>query len=118
MQGYISSVAVVPPVRMDLSGSEVQMVESYRLSLEHWGWRWKSCGSDASSLVLTHFGCVLDASMNAVDLQVGVYHSCFWCVASACSRSPVIGYYSLDLLATSSFAQPDSCALLMPVGSM
>ncbi len=80
MQGYISSVAVLPSVNMKLSSSEVQMLETYRASLEHWGWRWKACGPHAASVLLTHFGSVLGVSMNAVDLQVCVVCSASWCL--------------------------------------
>ncbi|DBA74445.1 TPA: hypothetical protein ACH3X1_011192 [Trebouxia sp. C0004] len=69
-QAYISSVAVIPSVCMNLSSSEVQMLETYRPNLEHWGWRWKVRGPHAASVLLTHFGSVLDVSMNAVDLQI------------------------------------------------
>ena len=82
MQGYISSVAVVPSVRMNLSSSEVQMLETYRPNLEHWGWRWKACGPHAASVLLTDFGSVLDVSMNAVDLQVCVILLCFMVFAA------------------------------------
>ncbi len=82
MQGYISSVAVVPSVSMNLSSSEEQMLETYRASLEHWGWRWTACGPHAASVLLTHFGSVLDVSMNAVDLQVCVVLLCFMAFAA------------------------------------
>lgn len=48
------------------------MLEMYKLSLERWGWRWRSSGPDTTSVPLTHFGCVLGATMNAVDLQARV----------------------------------------------
>lgn len=82
MQGYISSVAVLPSVSMHLSSSEVQMLETYRASLEHWGWRWKACGPHAASVLLTHFSSVLDVPMNAVDLQVCVILLCFMMFAA------------------------------------
>ena len=96
MQGYISSAAVIPSVSMNLSSSEVQMLETYRASLEHWGWRWKVCGPHAESVLLTHFGSVLNNSMNAVDMQVCVVLLCFmvfaaWvCYSDSCSLLPAV----------------------------
>ena len=82
MQGYISSAAVIPSVSMNLSSSEVQMLETYRASLEHWGWRWRACGPHAALVLLTHFGSVLEVSMNAVDLQVCAILPCFMVFAA------------------------------------
>ena len=72
------------------------MLETYRASLEHWGWRWKLCGPHAESVLLTHFGSVLNNSMNAVDMQVCVVLLCFmvfaaWvCYSDSCSLLPAV----------------------------
>ena len=54
---------------MGLSSNEVQMLTMYAAQVQRWGWRWKLSAADNASATLTHFGCLLDATMNAVDLQ-------------------------------------------------
>ena len=69
VQAHIVSVAIVPPVKMCLSSSEQQTLAMYASKVERWGWRWRQCDPQPMSTVLTHFGCVLEATMSAVDLQ-------------------------------------------------
>lgn len=54
---------------MSLSSSELQMLDTYAAQVERWGWRWRLSGPDNTSALFTHLGCVLDATMNAIDLQ-------------------------------------------------
>lgn len=69
MQAPPTSVAMVPAMSISLSSSEQQMLATYAAKVEHWGWRWRLSGPDSTSVLLTHFGSVLDATMNAFDLQ-------------------------------------------------
>lgn len=70
VQAPATSVAMVPAVSVSLSSSELQMLATYAAKVERWGWRWRLCGPDSTSFLLTHFGSVLAATMNAFDLQV------------------------------------------------
>ena len=65
----IKSVAATPPVRMHMSSSELQLLEAFKARLEHWGWRWRLAEDQSTAVVLTHFGCLLDATMSPIDLQ-------------------------------------------------
>lgn len=72
MQASATSVAIVPAVSVSLSSSELQMLATYAAKVERWGWRWRLSGPDSTSVLLTHFGSVLGATMNAFDLQASL----------------------------------------------
>ena len=69
MQAPAISVAIIPAVSVRLSSSELQMLASYASKVQQWGWRWRLSGPDNTTVLLTHFGSVLAATMNAFDLQ-------------------------------------------------
>ena len=52
-----------------MTTGEVQLLEMHKGKLEAWGWRWRFAGHDSILVVLTHFGCILNAAMNDLDLQ-------------------------------------------------
>ena len=72
MQAPVASVAIVPAVSVSLSSSELQMLTTYATKVQRWGWHWRASGPDNSTVLLTHLGSVLAATMNAFDLQASV----------------------------------------------
>lgn len=68
MQAPATSLAIIPAMSVSLSSSELQMLASYASKVQRWGWRWR-LSRDNTTVLLTHFGSVLAATMNAVDLQ-------------------------------------------------
>lgn len=74
-------MALVPAVGVSLSSNEMQLLATYAAKVERWGWRWKLSGPDNTTVLLTHFGSVLAATMNAIDLQARLH---LVSVASCC----------------------------------
>ena len=70
MQAPATSVAIVPAVSVSLSSSELQLLTTYATKVQRWGWRWRL--SDNTTVLLTHLGSVLAATMNAFDLQASL----------------------------------------------
>ncbi|KAL3149032.1 hypothetical protein ABBQ32_001879 [Trebouxia sp. C0010 RCD-2024] len=68
-QASATSVAISPAVGVNLSSSELEMLATFEAKVQRWGWRWRLSGADNTSVLLTHFGSVLGATMTALDLQ-------------------------------------------------
>ena len=79
------------------------MLATYAAKVERWGWRWRLSGPEKTSAVLTHFGCVLDATMNAVDLQ-----ACLTLLIKHCAAQA-------DVCGLSACFQPPGQQIIVPI---
>ncbi len=95
------SCVLSPSLPLDISPAEAHLLDSFRATVEAWGWRWElvpaegarfgaaAAAGSADGARLTHAAVVLGAPLNGVELQVRHYMSARNLSSSPSAPKPV-----------------------------